>query len=142
MQRKLFHFRWFDIHLTGRRSSVVFWCCEISNFRLVSAYQDKLVDQNYGGYRDYITRNFGGVSFKTFVQMVIERSEKMCQKLSKCDLDRHWRPFISRCGYCTINYKVIAKLETFNEDRKFIGKLADVDFETIGRYVLSLNICC
>ena len=105
---------------------------------MVSAYQDKLVDQNYGGYRDQITRIFGGVSFKNFVQLVIRRSKKKCKKLSECDLDRHWRPFISRCGYCSFNYKVIAKLETFNEDRKFIGKLADVDFETIGRYVANI----
>ena len=106
----------------------------ILNLRLVSAYQDKLIDQNYEGYRDYITANFGPVSFKTFVQMVIRRSKKRCQKISKCDLDRHWQPFISRCGYCNVNYKIISKSETFNEDRKFIGKLADVDFETLGRY--------
>ena len=105
---------------------------------MVSAYQDKLVDQNYGGYRDQITRIFGGVSFKNFVQLVIRKSKKKCKKLTECDLDRHWRPFISRCGYCRFNYKVIAKLETFNEDRKFIGKLADVDFETIGRYVANI----
>ena len=42
----------------------------------MSAYQDKLIDQNYEGYRDYITTNFGPVSFKTFVQMVIMKSKK------------------------------------------------------------------
>ena len=100
-------------------------------FRLISAYQDKIVKQNYGYWRDYLIRNFGGVSFKNFVNFVIERKKKKCKKLNICYLDRHWRPFISQCGYCTFKYKAIAKLETFNEDRKFIGKLAGVDLASI-----------
>ena len=99
----------------------------------MSAYEEKVVEQNYRGYRDFMTRHYGGVSFNTYAQLVIKYSKKSCKKLTNCDLDRHWLPFISQCGYCTFDYKVIAKLETFNEDRKFIGKLADVDFEAFGR---------
>ena len=58
----------------------------------------------------------------------------MCSEVEEghCLLDRHWRSFISQCGFCDINYTVIAKSETFAEDLKFIGKLAHVDFQNIG----------
>ena len=54
-------------------------------------------------------------------------------KEGSCLLDRHWRTFISQCGYCDINYTVIAQSESFSRDLKFIGKLANVDFKNIGR---------
>ena len=39
--------------------------------------------------------------------------------------------FISRCAYCDIPYAVLAKSETFEEDQKFIGQMAGVQFENI-----------
>ena len=32
--------------------------------------------------------------------------------------DRHWQVFNSRCSYCALNYDVIGRAETFNEDAK------------------------
>ena len=32
----------------------------------------------------------------------------------------HWRPFYKRCGYCSTPFDVIGKMETFNEDIKYI----------------------
>ena len=46
-------------------------------------------------------------------------------------MDRHWKPFISRCAYCDIPYSVIAKAESFPKDQKFIGKMAGVEFENV-----------
>ena len=48
--------------------------------------------------------------------------------MNSCDLDIHWLPFISRCGYCDIPYLVIAKAESFQTDQKFIGLLAGIEF--------------
>ena len=101
---------------------------KIHNSRLVSAFQNKFVDQNSG----QIINTYGKLNFLTFVHMVIKTSKKNCRSLNKCNLNVHWQPFISRCGYCDIPYKVIAKAENFAEDQKFIGKLANIDFKPFG----------
>ena len=108
---------------------------EIQNSRLVSAFQDKLVDHKYKRVVDQIINNFGEINFENFVKMIIQNSKTRCRRLNECGLDVHWKPFISRCGYCDIPYKVIAKAEKFAEDKKFIGKLANIDFKPFGRYV-------
>ena len=48
---------------------------------------------------------------------------------SHCLMDQHWKPFIAECSYCEIPYAVIARTETFEEDQKFIGQLAGVNFK-------------
>ena len=59
-------------------SFLLIWSC-----RLVSAYQDKLVDHKYKrrnfDYADYITENFGEVTFQTFVSMLLEKSRRVCK---------------------------------------------------------------
>ena len=32
-----------------------------------------------------------------------------CERLSMCDINNHWRPFVSRCGYCDLAYRYIAR---------------------------------
>ena len=91
----------------------------------MSAYQDKLVDHSS-------EMNQEVQNFEDFALSILKESRRSCRKVKKCNLNRHWRPFISRCGYCDIPYKVIAKAENFEEDRKFIGKLANVYFKPIG----------
>lgn len=102
--------------------------------RLVSAYQDKLVDQTDKFYKrvvDYLIDNYGAVTFENFVSMILTKSRRRCRRMNRCGLDKHWKPFISRCGYCDIPYKVIAKAENFAEDQKFIGKLANIEIKPI-----------
>ena len=114
----------------------------------MSAFQDKVVDRNwiggyidhYNGLADHINNTYGEINFENFVDMVIKNSKRLCRRLNKCGLDPHWKPFISsRCGYCDIPYKVIAKAENFAEDQKFIGKLANIDFKPLGRWIYFLN---
>ena len=68
--------------------------------RLVSAYQDKLVEQGkdkfYGRVVDFIVHKYGKVTFKNFVDMVLDKARRDCKEMTKCALDKHWRPFI-RC---------------------------------------------
>ena len=53
------------------------------------------------------------------------------RRLAHCVMDVHYRPFISRCAYCSVPYAVISKAETFEEDKRFIGKMAGIQFEDI-----------
>jgi len=108
--------------------------------RLVSAFQDKIVDNSDPFYErvvDHIINNYGEINFENFVHMIIKKSKTRCRRLNKCGLDKHWKPFISRCGYCDIPYKVIAKAENFAQDQKFIGKLGNIDFKTVATHVSS-----
>ena len=110
---------------------------------MVSAFQDKLVDGSDKFYKrvvDHIIDTYGEINFENFVHMIIKKSKTRCRRLKKCGLDKHWKPFISRCGYCDIPYKVIAKAEKFAEDKKFIGKLANIDFKPFGRYIFFVKI--
>jgi len=102
--------------------------------RLVSAFQDKLVDQGDKFYKrvvDHIRIKYGEITFTSFVYMILDNSDKLCKEMNSCRLDKHWKPFISRCGYCDMPYKVIAKAENFADDQKFIGRLANVTFQKI-----------
>ena len=94
----------------------------------MSAYQDKFVDKEYDLYKSkYVA--FGERSFENFIKMVIKSHRKNCNDMNNCMVNVHWRTYISRCGFCNIPYQVISKAETFAEDLKFIGKLANFDFK-------------
>ena len=41
-------------------------------------------------------------------------------------MNAHWRPYVARCGYCSTNYTVIARMETFAADLAKISSLAGV----------------
>ena len=96
----------------------------------MSAYQDKLLDQR-NRHRKVLVRKYGSVSFENFVRMILDKASRSCRQMNNCNLNRHWQPFISRCGYCNVPYKVVAKAENFAEDQKFIGRLANIDFKPI-----------
>ena len=46
-------------------------------------------------------------------------------------MNNHWRPFISRCNYCTIPYTVIGRLETMEEDLQYIKQITSLEFELV-----------
>ena len=105
----------------------------------MSAYQDKIVDgqtprKGYGGpsFVKSLRKGYGGVSFVDFTTMILDNSEKKCQKLNNCHMNGHWKPFISRCWYCDIPYTIIVKAETLAEDQKYLGLMANVEFMKIG----------
>jgi len=102
--------------------------------RLVSAFQDKMVDgtdPSYFNVRNYIIEKYGDVTFPNFVNMILHKSISKCRTLNSCRIDKHWRPFISRCGYCDLPYRVIAKAENFQDDQRFIGDLAGVQLDKV-----------
>ena len=75
-------------------------------------------------------RIYGNLTFPAFIEMIIKKREKVCPTYSKCNYDVHWLPYIAKCGYCDYPFKIIAKKETFDQDQKFIGKLAGVEFSS------------
>ena len=109
---------------------------------MVSAYQDKLVDNSapiYAKLKTSLVNTYGNVSFPNFVKRILTQSKSNCKHLKHCMMDRHWKPFISRCAYCTVPYVVISKAETFEEDKRFIGDMAGVQFEDIQAHKSSLK---
>ena len=118
-------------NMSQEHKSSFFWetpFMKIKTFRLVSAFQDKLVDKSDKSFTNiinHIINTFGEINFENFATMIIKKSRKR-------GLNIHWKPFINRCGYCDIPYQVIAKAEDFAEDQIFIGKLANIDFKPLG----------
>ena len=45
------------------------------------------------------------------------QGERQCVRPAECGLDRHWKPMVSRCGFCSVRYTVIARMEHFARDQ-------------------------
>merc|ERR1712133_306733 len=71
-------------------------------------------------------------NFPAFVDLILkEYSRSPCyhKHNSPCNINVHWRPYNARCLYCDISYDVIGRIETFDEDFKYIltrKKLTDL----------------
>ena len=96
------------------------------HFRLVSAYEDKVICKRCtskkllkGSYK-----NLNDYTFPEFVDYILQEfnnSECSNSFNSPCFLvDVHWRPYNARCSYCDIPYNVIGRVETFEDDIKYI----------------------
>ena len=101
--------------------------------RLVSAYIDKFVKRNTTFYQQGIGRDIirkyrthpselslqsgNDVTFTEFVNYVIGE-----WTAGRRQLDVHWRPMIDLCLRCSIDYDIIGKFETLNEDVDFLSK--------------------
>ena len=104
--------RWSDILLKGNGNNYIFKELKITNlptatfFRLVSAYQDKLIDKKswrVGSFKrilDAMKDHFGGVNFNAFAQVILYASETSCRKMNRCTLNVHWKPYIRKEQYC------------------------------------------
>ena len=85
-------------------------------YRLVSAYMKQVVQ---------IKKNkLKYPNFSAFVNKVTkEYTQSECYRhySKQCfRIDGHWRPFICNCLYCDIPYHVIGRMETFEEDVRYI----------------------
>ena len=98
--------------------------------RLVSAYNDKRYNsKKYQGWFK------NGKSFSRFVDLVLYEYRKSCYpdstKASRvltnwfnntCEhkINTHWQPFHSNCAYCDVNYDIVGRMETWNDDLNYI----------------------
>ena len=126
--------------------------------RIVSAFQDKFIDNNSGVFRNIkkkMISTYGDASFISFVKMIISSSQFSCNEVNRCTINRHWKPFIrllsdrnihfsffivfSSCAYCNENYTFILKAETFTEDLKFLGMATNISFPYTGKNIFSIQ---
>ena len=66
------------------------------------------------------TKMFGYVCVfgrKILVECAVLQGERQCARPAECGLDRHWKPMVSRCGFCSVRYTVIARMEQFARDQ-------------------------
>lgn len=102
--------------------------------RLISAYKDLVLenctrarcgDHNTAielmGYTQWYNESH---TFPAFVNLVLdEYKNDKCHGLylrSCKTVNIHWKPLSSKCSYCNVPYSVIGRLETFEEDTKYI----------------------
>ena len=69
-----------------------------------------------------------GLNFQEFVKIVLEEERKN-KDLEYKAMNEHWSPMNAHCFFCNINYTVISKMETYDEDRNKFLKLAGIDEE-------------
>ena len=104
--------------------------------RLVSAYKDKSrIEGKQAREGKYSWWFKGEKSFSSFVDLVLYEYQNNCYPYNKqssktqtnlsnqnCidNVNGHWQPFEFRCSYCEINYDVIGRMETWNDDLYYI----------------------
>ncbi|KAG7169606.1 Carbohydrate sulfotransferase 10-like 3 [Homarus americanus] len=74
-------------------------------------------------------------TFREFVLFVIDQiSRCMLDTSYMClgNIDIHWRPIYDRCAFCDIHYKVIAKMETFDKDERYLSQLVGLPLLPMG----------
>ena len=87
--------------------------------RLVSAYEDKVLNNNSNdGQLKKFSNNFP--AFVDYILKQYKRSSCYHKHNTPCGINVHWRPYNARCLYCDISYDVIGRMETFDEDFKYI----------------------
>ena len=70
-------------------------------FRLVSAYQDKVIDRPVGSIMKSLKNNYGKTNFESFAYLVIKSASKNeCLKTyGNCKFNNHWKPYIRNLSY-------------------------------------------
>ena len=79
-------------------------------FRLASAYEDKFrqhTNEYYGKIAKSIEEKYGALSFKTFIQMILDKPGCRLKKIGRCD--NHWKTYLSKCGYCDLHYQYFVR---------------------------------
>jgi len=100
--------------------------------RLVSAYRDKLAgftrNEHYLNMRKVIIKNYRTdksdrssiPSFKESVDFVLDELKKMERGSSNLVIDGHFMPYTRRCIPCAIDYDVIIKFESLEDDSQYL----------------------
>ena len=81
--------------------------------RLVSAYKSKVLRHGYISSNDEFLIH-SVKSFPDFIDLVLK------QHYENKFINVHWKTFCDKCQHCTIPYDVIGRMETFDEDLKYI----------------------
>ena len=82
-----------------------------SYYRIVSAYEDKVLGRSEHG------EIIDGLKNKTFPQFIDHVLLEW--KYRKCN--EHWKPQYVHCDFCGINYDMIGRVESLEDDLKYIA---------------------
>ena len=99
--------------------------------RLVSAYLDSVVNwktKPASQTKENLSK-YEGQSFKDFVTSTVLREAKESTDMMYSQMFTDWRPYHTHCNFCKVPFKVISKMETFDEDRGRILKMLGVEDE-------------
>lgn len=95
--------------------------------RVISTYEDKVLIKPLLKFKIRLEMSYNDTSFSSFVRLVLEDAKRFnCQPISRCNIDRHIRPYLPNCLYCDINFDFIGKLEDFDEDVTYIAKMQNL----------------
>ena len=103
---------------TAISTSLVFTIVRHPFERLVSAYRDKFeLAKKYAYIYSHYTPRIGGHGRPTFSQFV----DYLLREEVK-EYNDHWVPYWLHCHVCEMEYDVIGKMETLEEDMNFIAE--------------------
>ena len=83
------------------------------NYRIVSAYEDKVLGRSENG------EIFGGMKNKTFPQFV----DHILKEWRGHQCNEHWQPQYMHCDFCEINYDIIGRVESLEDDLNYIAHM-------------------
>ena len=66
------------------------------------------------------------MSFQQFVDFVLSQANRE-EGIGFQKMNVHWRPISAHGFFCHINYTVISKIETYNEDKKMFLKMVGIE---------------
>lgn len=109
--------------------------------RLISGYRNKLEgfhNQFYKPLANYIVDKYRseedkirlpnkGPTFKEFIQFLIKSHR------NNETFNEHWSPIYQFCTPCTVNFTIIAKVETFERDSNFVIRHAGLEQLLLGK---------
>ena len=84
------------------------------------------IDKVVGEHRKY--KELRGISFKQFVKLALSEARKS-KDLKFLKMNIHWRPISAQGFFCSMNYTVISKMETYDEDKKRFLKMVGIKEE-------------
>lgn len=86
--------------------------------RLISAFQSKFIKTD--DFRFEERRKLVNGNFTKFLQIVCAENENCPIGKRNCTINFHWVPFYRRCDFCGVNYDVIIKLESHDQDINYV----------------------
>ncbi|XP_077292620.1 carbohydrate sulfotransferase 11-like [Arctopsyche grandis] len=94
--------------------------------RLLSAFRDKLEDVD----KTYYHEKYGKYIMKWYRVQPDDRAVPYFEEFLKYivnekSFDEHWRPYFQECAPCFVDYDIILKMESFENDMKYLINYLD-----------------
>ena len=78
----------------------------------MSGYLDSVV-----GWQAKNIKRYRGLTFSLFLDTVLEEAKEMKKSGNVNKMFIDWRPYHHTCNFCQVEYTVISKTESFEEDK-------------------------